>query len=84
MISDSLKYGPQNAAHRSLYHALGLTKEEIDVYEKKNLEHPELREAHKRLAQEIITDLHGADEYEKASRSADRLWGEHRLDALRK
>lgn len=30
MISDSLKYGPQNAAHRSLYHALGLTKEEID------------------------------------------------------
>ena len=24
-----------------------------------------------------------SDEYEKASRSADRLWGEHRLDALR-
>ena len=24
-----------------------------------------------------------ADEYEKASRSADRLWGENRLDAIR-
>ena len=31
---------------------------------------------------DALDDL--ADEYEKASRSADRLWGEHRLDALRK
>lgn len=30
---------------------------------------------------DALDDL--ADEYEKASRSADRLWGEHRLDALR-
>ena len=29
MKSDSLKLGPQNAPHRSLYHALGLTEEEI-------------------------------------------------------
>ena len=28
MIKDTLVNGPQNAAHRSLYHALGLTKEE--------------------------------------------------------
>ena len=29
MKSDSLKLGPQNAPHRALYHALGLTEEEI-------------------------------------------------------
>lgn len=29
MVSDSLKKGPQNAPHRALYHALGLTDEEI-------------------------------------------------------
>lgn len=43
-----------------------LSKEEIEEYENKNKEHPELREAHKRLAQEIITDLHGKESYEKA------------------
>ncbi len=30
MKSDSLKLGPQNAPHRALYHALGLTEEEIN------------------------------------------------------
>ncbi|MBQ2717612.1 MAG: dihydroxy-acid dehydratase, partial [Clostridia bacterium] len=30
MISDKLKFGPQNAPHRSLYHALGLTEEELE------------------------------------------------------
>lgn len=29
MFSDSLKNGPQNAPHRALYHALGLTDEEM-------------------------------------------------------
>lgn len=29
MVSNKLKEGPQNAPHRALYHALGLTKEEI-------------------------------------------------------
>ena len=29
MKSDSIKFGAQNAPHRSLYHALGLTEEEI-------------------------------------------------------
>ncbi|MCQ2610287.1 MAG: tyrosine--tRNA ligase [Treponema sp.] len=43
-----------------------LTKEQIEDLEKQNAEHPELREAHKALAREIITDLHGAAEYEKA------------------
>ena len=43
-----------------------LSKEEIEKLEAKHKEHPELREAHKALAREIITDLHGKDEYEKA------------------
>ena len=43
-----------------------LTKEQIEELEAKNREHPELREAHKALAREIITDLHGAAEYDKA------------------
>ena len=43
-----------------------LSKEEIEELEVKNNEHPELREAHKTLAREIITDLHGKEEYEKA------------------
>ena len=30
MKSDSVKFGPQNAPHRSLYHALGYTNEEIE------------------------------------------------------
>ncbi len=30
MLSDNLKHGANNAPHRALYHALGLTKEEID------------------------------------------------------
>ena len=29
MFTDSIKNGPQNATHRSLYHALGLTQEEL-------------------------------------------------------
>lgn len=45
-----------------------LSKEEIDEIEKDHLAHPELRNAHKILAREIITDLHGKEEYEKAVR----------------
>ncbi len=29
VASDAIKFGPENAAHRSLYHALGLTEEEM-------------------------------------------------------
>ncbi len=43
-----------------------LSKEEIERLEKSNNEHPELREAHQALAREVITDLHGKEEYEKA------------------
>ena len=51
-----------------------LSKEEIEEYERKNNEHPELREAHKALAREIITFLHGKEEYEKAVNLADHLF----------
>ena len=51
-----------------------LSKEEIEEYEKKNNEHPELREAHKALAREIITFLHGKEEYEKAVKLTENLF----------
>lgn len=51
-----------------------LSKEEIEELEKKNNEHPELREAHKALAREIITFLHGKEEYEKAEQLAENLF----------
>ena len=53
-----------------------LTKEEIDELEIKNKEHPELREAHKALAREIICDLHGSDEYENALKLSQVLFTE--------
>ncbi len=43
-----------------------LSVEEIEALDKLNREHPEKREAHQALAREIITDLHGAQEYQKA------------------
>ena len=51
-----------------------LSKEEIEEIEKKHNEHPELREAHKILAREIITDLHGKEGYEKAVRISEALF----------
>ena len=51
-----------------------LSKEEIEELEKKQNEHPELREAHKALAREIITDLHGKESYEKAVMMSEALF----------
>lgn len=51
-----------------------LSKEEIEELDRKNKEHPELREAHKTLAKEIITFLHGRKEYEKAVKLAENLF----------
>ena len=53
-----------------------LNKEEIEDLERKNNEHPEYREAHKALAREIITDLHGKDEYERAVKLSEVLFTE--------
>ena len=51
-----------------------LSKEEIELLEIDNQTHPELRNAHKALAREIITDLHGASEYDKAVRISEALF----------
>lgn len=51
-----------------------LSREEIEELEAKNTTNPELREAHKALAREIITDLHGAAEYEKAVNISNALF----------
>ena len=51
-----------------------LTKEEIEEIEKKHNENPHLREAHKALAREVITDLHGKEAYEEAVRISESLF----------
>ena len=51
-----------------------LTKEEIEELEKKNQENPHLREAHKALAREIITDLHGEESYNNAVKISEALF----------
>ena len=61
-----------------------LSKEEIEDLEKKNNEHPELREAHKALAREIITFLHEKEEYEKAVNLADHLFNNKFSDLSKK
>ena len=53
-----------------------LSKEEIESIEKEHNEHPELRQAHKALAKEIITDIHGEAEYEKAVKISESLFSE--------
>lgn len=61
-----------------------LSKEEIEEYERKNNEHPEYREAHKALAREIITFLHGKEEYERAVNLADHLFNNKFSDLTKK
>lgn len=53
-----------------------LSKEEIEEIEKVQKEKPELRIAHKKLAEEVITFLHGHEEYEKAVRISESLFSE--------
>lgn len=61
-----------------------LSKEEIEELEKKNNEHPELREAHKALAREIITFLHGKEEFDRAVNLADHLFNNKFSDLTKK
>lgn len=61
-----------------------LSKEEIEELEKSNKEHPELREAHKALAREIITFLHGKEEYERAINLADHIFNNKFNDLTKK
>ena len=51
-----------------------LSKEEIEELEKKHTENPHLREAHKALAKEVITFLHGEEEYNKAVKISESLF----------
>ncbi len=51
-----------------------MSKEEIEKYQEVNLNEPHLRLAQKRLAEEIITFLHGHEEYEKALHISDSLF----------
>ena len=61
-----------------------LSKEEIEELDESNKTHPELREAHKALAREIITFLHGKEEYEKAVDLADHLFNNKFKDLSKK
>ena len=51
-----------------------LSKEEIEELEKKNNEAPHLREAHKALAKEVITFIHGEDAYNEAVKISEALF----------
>ena len=61
-----------------------LSKEEIEELEVKNNERPELREAHKALAREIITFLHGKEEFDRAVNLADHLFNNKFNDLSKK
>ena len=51
-----------------------LSREEIEALEVSHKEHPELREAHKALAREVITFLHGKEAYDSAVKIADTFF----------
>lgn len=51
-----------------------LSKEEIEELERKHLNAPHLREAHKALAKEVITFLHGEAAYDEALKISEALF----------
>lgn len=51
-----------------------LSKEEIEDIERRHKEKPELREAHKILAREVIIDLHGEEAYLEAVNISEALF----------
>lgn len=51
-----------------------LSKEEIEAIEKKHIENPEERLAQKALAHEVITFLHGEEEFNKAVKISEALF----------
>lgn len=61
-----------------------LTREQIEALEAEQASHPEQRPAQKALAREIITDLHGREEYEHAVEISEKLFaGDYRSLSLR-
>ena len=51
-----------------------LSVEEIEELDRKNKENPHLREAHKALAREVITDLHGREAFDEAVKISESLF----------
>ena len=51
-----------------------LSKEEIDALEEKIKTEPEKREAQKTLAYEVVKDLHGVEEAEKAKKTSEEVF----------
>ena len=51
-----------------------LSKEEIEKIEKDHIEHPENRFAHKTLAKEVITFIHGENAFIEAEKQANALF----------
>jgi len=51
-----------------------LSKSEIEELERKNNEAPHLREAHKALAKEVITFIHGKEAYDEAIKISEALF----------
>ena len=51
-----------------------LSREKIEALEVSNKEHPELREAHKALAKEVISFIHGEEAYNSAVKIADTFF----------
>lgn len=60
-----------------------LTKEEIEALEKEQAEAPHLRPLQKRLAMEITTLVHGAEEYEAAVEASQILFGQGTAEMLK-
>lgn len=57
-----------------------LSREEIEDLEEKNRTQPHLREAHKALAREVITFIHGREAYEEAVHISEMLFSGHIQD----
>ncbi|MGM9877033.1 MAG: tyrosine--tRNA ligase [Bacilli bacterium] len=51
-----------------------LSREEIEELEKETKQHPELRKAQKSLAYEIVKDIHGEEEAQKAKKTSEEVF----------
>ena len=60
------------------------TKEEIENIMKKHLEHPELRTAQKTLGHEIVKDIHGLEEANRAVKISEALFSGNVKDLTEK
>jgi tyrosyl-tRNA synthetase len=69
----NISLSPEDKLSR-LMNATDVELAPIEEIEKKNNEHPEERIAHKALAREIITDLHGEESYLEAVKISESLF----------